>query len=241
MQSALGFDKMQPRVRPVATGRDMAWEGCQWIWQSNDKSTLSFNLKSDWQATITRASDGTVMVFYGGPDVNLDIRGMTLRYRPFYRTADNSWVNTPCDTNGWGGRGGLLKRELAFGQAPERGSLTYVTLPGNIDCPGIQQVAGQSGATASTAASTNDDLFKESNTECPRTAQAAADKLGGVASNWNFGAPNADHPYVKWMFSSPDFTTLKYPGWGSYDHWQKGQAFKGPIEGAKDGTFNCTK
>ncbi len=123
MSQAHGF--LARGIRPVATGTGLAWEGCKWTLQAVGVGSYDLPMLSNWEYTVTLAdANQTVAVFYGD-NVARKVLGATIRYRPAYNSPSNNWINDPCE---------LLKRELAFGQAPERGTLTYKTVPGNVRC-----------------------------------------------------------------------------------------------------------
>lgn len=133
MQDAHGFTARG--IKPVATGGGLAWEGCKWQIQAVGFASIDIPFLPDWEYTVTLDdSHQTVAVFYGEPNLTRKIFGASIRYRPFYNTADNNWVNRPCDRPTATDQGGLLAREFQFGVAPPRGTLTYQTVPGNIAC-----------------------------------------------------------------------------------------------------------
>ncbi|MBI2023651.1 hypothetical protein HYT01_03770 [Candidatus Giovannonibacteria bacterium] len=117
----------------VQTGVGVPWDGCKWNWQSNNKASISFTLPSPYQATLQFVGEGTSKVFYGPVELR-NVKGMTIRYLPFFRIPDNDWVTDPCAITGHQNQGGLLKREMAFGFAPERGLRNFDSVSGNIDC-----------------------------------------------------------------------------------------------------------
>lgn len=191
MRDALGFTAVN--IKPVATGGGIPWEGCKWNWQSNTVGTngrtvgIRLNLSANWQATVTRVSNDTPTVFYGPVDLP-DVKGFTLRYRPAHNTPDNRWVNDPCE---------LLKREHAFGQAPERGSLTYATVSGNVTCDQQAQPPAPPPPPA-------------------LDASWLASNIGGNAEKWE----PPTHAAGAWLFRDKgNPVSLKYPGKGKLDVW----------------------
>ena len=229
MQAMLQLDRN--KVKPVKTGnKDIPWDTCKWTLQMVGVFNAHYNLTmpKGWQFTVTMNDAGqTVAVFYGDDGLMKDVLGATIRYRPAYQTDETLWVNNPC------GPDGLLVREYNFGQSEERGTLTYPTVPGNISCAGFTMPS-----LAPVAVSSSTD---NSNPKCPKNATETANLLGGKAENWKDLGLDVGRDFRKWSFSSLDFTTLTYPGWGSFDHWKMGNGYKANITGAKDGTFNCTK
>ncbi len=199
MQNALGFVAMG--VKPVATGAGIPWEGCKWNWQAHNIASIPLSLPDDkWQVTVTRATDDVVAVYYGPLD-KLPVKGFTLRYRPVYNIDANNWVNRPCDTPTSSDQGGLLVRELNFGLMPERGSLTYQTIPGNIQCAGLLQSApGQPAPSGSTI----DKAWLSQN-------------IGGAADKWI----EPTHAAGAWVFKDKGHEVpLKFPSrGGKLDVW----------------------
>ncbi|MBI2023652.1 hypothetical protein HYT01_03775 [Candidatus Giovannonibacteria bacterium] len=82
-----------------------------------------------------------------------------------------------------------------------------------------------------------------SDPRCPNGAPGAAVLLSEGKGTWRELPTSPERDYRKWELVSAegDGITLKWPGWGSFDHFSKGEAFKGDVPFAKEATFNCTR
>jgi hypothetical protein len=116
MQALFGFDKIG--VKPVFTGKDIAWEPAKWSLQWTNSKPLTILLLKDWEFTVTREDD-VVAVYYGDGVTTINIKGATMRYLPAYVTADSKWAQDKAE---------MLKRERDFGLSRNP---AYETIAGN--------------------------------------------------------------------------------------------------------------
>lgn len=220
---------------------DAPWDSCKWVRQ-NLPSTINFVLKDGWGLTYTDAK-GNVWVTLGKGQA-ITARGFTLR-QPGNQVLAK-------------GPQGYFDFEWGFGFAPERGSNTYIHCPDENMVSLVSLTAEQSqkcatqgtkpvtaGAIVAPSGSPTTGggitMVDNSDSRCPKTPADAASLLGGTSANWTDLGVDVGRDYRKWSFNSTVFTDLRYPGWGSFDHWKFGNNYKANIPGAKDGTFNCTR
>lgn len=76
---------------------------------------------------------------------------------------------------------------------------------------------------------------------CPSSPQAAAELMGGNPDNWSDLGMKPWDGFRKWKFQSGTPVTLRYPGFGTYDHWRIGEGHKGDVPDTDVATFNCSR
>lgn len=237
MQSIFGFDKMSPPIKPVATGDGISWEGCKWNLQWVSAGNLALPMLPGWQFTATMAED-SVVVWYGDGK-SRPVKGATIRYLPAYNTSANKWVWDGCE---------LLKRENNYSQGKNP---AYDTTSGNVCSNGTSvsplTVAGitsiptaPAGATAAATTAAPAAITAVPASKCPTSATDAANLLSGGKDTWKDNGVDGSGVH-KWIFTATSGNAdLKYPGYGSFDHWKFGAGYKQDIPGADGATFNCS-